>query len=141
MSGYVGSPEEVVKLYMDEVPDKENACVLEKGSNYLGNIAKGTVLATTLNPKSASAIVAVEKPGILVFTNNYFPGWKVKVDGVPASIFLANYIQQAVLVNPGHHTIVFTFFHPILLFLVFPFLVTIFCVIDLLIYSRHYKRR
>jgi len=41
----------------------------------------------------------------LVFSESAMPGWVATVDGVPAKIYTANYLFQAIQAPPGEHQI------------------------------------
>lgn len=47
--------------------------------------------------------------GLLVLGDQYYPGWRVYVDGRPAEIVRANQIMRGVLLPAGDHEIVFRF--------------------------------
>lgn len=52
--------------------------------------------------------VEMEGEGILVLTDNYFPGWRLKVDGEEREI-LRNLTFRAVPLKDGRHTVEFTY--------------------------------
>jgi membrane protein YfhO len=47
--------------------------------------------------------------GLLVLSDNYYPGWKAAVDGASTPIFRANHTMRAVNVPAGRHLISFRF--------------------------------
>jgi hypothetical protein len=47
--------------------------------------------------------------GLLVLSDNYYPGWSVAVDGAPAQIFRANHTMRGVRVPAGRHLVSFVF--------------------------------
>lgn len=48
-------------------------------------------------------------PGIVVLSDTHYPGWKVHVDGEPATSFFANTFVRGVAVGAGPHTIEWRF--------------------------------
>jgi hypothetical protein len=47
--------------------------------------------------------------GYLILNNNYHPGWKCTINGIPTDILKANYIMQAIALPPGENTVLFSF--------------------------------
>ncbi len=46
-----------------------------------------------------------EKPGLLVFSEIWYPAWKAYIDGEPAEIYKANYSFRAVAIPAGEHIV------------------------------------
>jgi hypothetical protein len=82
-------------------------------------IGKSPVPATYGIPATATITedkrnrVAIEtngaNEGVLVLSDNYYPGWKAFVDGEPTEIFQANCTMRAVAVPTGRHLVSFVF--------------------------------
>ena len=53
--------------------------------------------------------VSLERPGVLVMAEVYYPAWKVTVDGVDQKIYRANQTMRAVPLRAGNHRIVFRY--------------------------------
>ena len=53
--------------------------------------------------------IAMTRPGYLVLTDTYYPGWQATVDGNPVEILEANHTFRAVQLDRGEHTIVFAY--------------------------------
>ncbi len=54
--------------------------------------------------------VVTDKPKFLVFSDQYYPGWKAYVDGRPAKIYKADFVLKAVYIDKaGAHTVRFVF--------------------------------
>jgi hypothetical protein len=47
--------------------------------------------------------------GLLVLSDNYYPGWRALVDGMPAEVLRANCTMRAVNVPAGRHLVSFVF--------------------------------
>jgi len=51
-----------------------------------------------------------QRPGLLVFSDTYYPGWKVYVDSKESKIYRANYLFRAVYIPyGGKHTVKFIY--------------------------------
>jgi hypothetical protein len=64
---------------------------------------------TIVSLKTDIAIVDVKlfKNSILVFSDNYYPGWHAIVDGKPVELLRVNYILKGVALSPGSHKVHF----------------------------------
>ncbi len=49
------------------------------------------------------------RAGLLVLTDDYYPGWTATVDGHPATIQRVDYLLRGVALAPGRHTIEFRY--------------------------------
>ncbi len=46
----------------------------------------------------------------MVFSEIYYPGWTATIDGEEAELGRVNYVLRALLVKPGRHEVVLSFF-------------------------------
>jgi hypothetical protein len=53
--------------------------------------------------------VDADADGLLVLSEIFYPGWRVTIDGQPASILQTNYVLRGVCVLAGRHRVVFSF--------------------------------
>jgi uncharacterized membrane protein YfhO len=51
----------------------------------------------------------MDRDGVVVLTDTYYPGWKATVDGKPVPIHAADYAFRGVFVPRGEHTVVFEY--------------------------------
>lgn len=65
------------------------------------------VTSETCNQTTMTA--SLEKPGLLVRSAQFYPGWEATVDGEPAEIVCADGALQGVFLPPGRHTVHFAF--------------------------------
>ena len=84
--------------------------------------------------------VSNQKEELLVFSEKYYPGWKVYIDGEKEKIIKAAGILQAVKVSPGKHTVVFEYdpeyLKKLLILSVLVFLITLFIAVYSLVYRK-----
>lgn len=60
-------------------------------------------------PNRVTLKATLLEKGYLVLADTYYPGWRVYVDGKERKIYKANYIQRAVYLEPGEHTVEFIY--------------------------------
>ncbi|MCU0977915.1 MAG: YfhO family protein [Pirellulaceae bacterium] len=53
--------------------------------------------------------VTLQRPGYLVLTDTWYPGWTAEDNGQPAALVSANLVCRAVPLGPGHHVVVFRY--------------------------------
>ena len=53
--------------------------------------------------------VRLEGDGLLVLTDQHFPGWEAEVDGEPREILAVDSIYRGVALSGGEHEVVFTY--------------------------------
>ena len=51
----------------------------------------------------------MQAPGILVLSDQWYPGWRVTVDGVAAPLLRTDYALRGVFVPAGTHQVTFRF--------------------------------
>ena len=68
------------------------------------------VTITSYEPNRLKYDVNTGKGGVLVFSEIYYPGWTVTVDGQPAELGRVNYILRAIHLQPGKHQVELAFF-------------------------------
>jgi hypothetical protein len=86
----------------------------EKDFNAYNNKAGQTLHGDTarfieFGPNRAIVETRNQNPVFMVIVQNYYPGWKARVNGYPASIIKANKTFMAVLVPAGENRVEFTF--------------------------------
>ena len=53
--------------------------------------------------------VAASRPGMLVLSEIYYPGWETEVDGRPAETLQVDYVLRGVPMQPGRHEVMMRF--------------------------------
>jgi len=57
------------------------------------------------DPSRVRAVVDLERPGFLVLSDTFDPGWRARVGGEPVEILRANWAFRAVQVPAGRHVV------------------------------------
>lgn len=63
-------------------------------------------------PNQVLIAARTEAPAILLLADNYYPGWRVTVNGEPAKLYRANYTLRGVWLPAGNHQVVFSYRPP-----------------------------
>ena len=69
----------------------------------------GKVELTSYEANQLKYTIQSQKGGVVVFSEIYYPGWSVTIDGKPAEMGRVNYVLRALKVPAGRHEIVATF--------------------------------
>jgi hypothetical protein len=92
--------------------DGRSAAVTEKAVAGLpqgGAAATGNASITRYEPEHVVVRARSSGSALLVLGDNYFPGWKAKVDGRSAPIVRVDYLFRGVRIGPGAHTVEFSY--------------------------------
>ncbi len=108
---------EFMKLLSDPAFDPKNAVAVENlPSQIAGTINQNSaptemVAAKTTFVNSGRVDVQADTPapGLLILTDQYYPGWEALVDGKPAPIYAVDGIFRGVSLDTGRHTVVFRY--------------------------------
>jgi hypothetical protein len=68
-----------------------------------------SVVITRYEPQRVELVANLERPGLVVLADIYYPGWKLAIDGVPAPIYRTNRMMRGAAVKSGRHTLVYTY--------------------------------
>jgi hypothetical protein len=73
----------------------------------------GTVEFVSYAPKEIVLQSKADFASVLLLNDRFDPQWSVSVDGKPATLLRCNYIMRGVQLDPGPHTVRFSFHIPI----------------------------
>ena len=71
--------------------------------------AQDRVTITRYEPERVELAVQADRPGYLVLTDSWYPGWNAAVDGRATPILRADVLFRAIQIEPGNHTVVFEY--------------------------------
>jgi len=105
----ISSPEKIKTTMQGTAIDYSKIVVLEENiglnnSNY-DSTTVGKVNVTDFINNGLSCKVRTPKAGVLVFSEIWYPDWKVYIDGVKSKLLKANYSFCAVEVPKGNHKV------------------------------------
>lgn len=89
-----------------ETSDKESL----KG--FLSRTAVGaaeSVAVIKYGPQRVELLASLDRPGLVILADTYYPGWRLTIDGKPAPIYRANRMMRGAAVPAGEHTLVYTY--------------------------------
>lgn len=96
-----------IDLRHEAVADKRFKVVLGDSKKQDG---ESIVKLTSYAPNRLTYDVSTTKGGVIVFAENYYPGWTALVDGKEVEIGRVNYVLRAINVTAGRHKVELSFF-------------------------------
>ena len=96
---------------LGKIDTKHVAVADEKFRSTLEGTAldSGSVSLQQYAPNDLKYTVESAKGGLVVFSEIYYPGWTVTIDGKPAELGRVNYVLRALKVPAGKHEVQMTF--------------------------------
>lgn len=67
------------------------------------------VTITSFAPQRVELDAVLDRPGLVVLADVYYPGWKLTIDDKPAPVYRANRLMRGAAVEAGKHHLVYTF--------------------------------
>ena len=68
-----------------------------------------SVTVTRSEPKRVELKARLNRPGIVILADTYYPGWHLTIDGRAAPILRANRMMRGAAVREGEHTLVYVY--------------------------------
>ncbi len=89
---------------------RKTAVVEQPVSELVSGAAVGSpVTITAFSPHREEADVDARAPGLVVFSESAFPGWRARVDGRQQPVLTADYVLRSVYVPAGRHHITLSY--------------------------------
>jgi hypothetical protein len=109
----VGSGDAALRAVSAPGFDLRRVAVTERALPGLPQAADGAPAGSAqVRPSDPDRLVVdanASRPGLLVVSDNWAPGWKATVDGHPADVERVDYVFRGVRVGPGRHHVVFAY--------------------------------
>ena len=86
----------------------KDSAIVNTDLNFYNN-GKGNVEVDNYTPNKIKLNITTDSMGLLLILNNYYPAWKVKIDGKKSEIIKADLSFQGVVVPAGKHNVVLYF--------------------------------
>ncbi len=80
-----------------------------EGAEGLEAAVERRVTITSYKANSVELELATGRPGLLVLSDTFYPGWKVKVNGKSAELLRVNGLVRGVMVESGESTVLFKY--------------------------------
>lgn len=107
----VGTEEDSLRVVGDPSLDLRTTVVILGGEGFermeLSAGGAARIISSLRNRLEIEAETSSD--GLLVVSDNYYPGWKAAVDGSDTEVFRANHTMRAVRVPAGRHVVSFEF--------------------------------
>ncbi len=105
----IKNEQKLIKHLQSDNFDPLAALLVEEDVGYADPYVEGIANIVEYTPNRVRIKAVLDKPGFLVLSDQYYPGWKAIVDGKEVSIHRAYYILRAVRLDSGEHEVVFVF--------------------------------
>lgn len=60
-------------------------------------------------PDRVELKASLERAGLVILADSYYPGWRLTIDGRPSPILRANRMMRGAVVSAGEHTLIYSF--------------------------------
>lgn len=68
-----------------------------------------SVAIVRCEPERVELLVTLERPGVVVFADVHYPGWRLRIDDVEAPIQRVNLLMRGAAVTEGRHRLVYSY--------------------------------
>lgn len=107
----VVAPEQVLDRLTAADLDPRRTAIVERAPAIAPRPTSEPSTARIVEYGAERVVVEVDTPaaGLLVLTDQHYPGWQARVDGAPAEILVADYLFRGVALDAGRHRVELAF--------------------------------
>lgn len=107
---YAKTPQESISYLFDKKIDLRKTGIVDKDIK-LNSHKKNANLVKIISYKENEVLIYVntENDGLLILTDNYYPGWIATIDGKKSEIIKTDHTFRGVIVPKGEHNVEFKF--------------------------------
>jgi len=101
---------EIIKRFYSDNFDFRNVLILEENPDLkIEKEGSGSVKIISYTPNKVIIRSSSNSPALLFLSDNYYPGWKAKINGKNSNIYRADYSFRSVVVPKGNSIVEFLF--------------------------------
>ena len=108
----IAGKEEIIERFYSKSFDFRKKIILEEKADISLGKGNGKADIVTYSPNKIMISVDTTAPALLFLADNYYPGWKAKVNGIGSKIYRADYSFRAVVVPAGKSEVEFSYSFP-----------------------------
>lgn len=107
----INDKKDIIKRFYNKDFNFRDTLILEEDPKLakFSERPKGNTKIISLTPNTVTLEVKTENEALLFLSDNFYPGWKAKVNGKEAKIYRADYTFKAVIVPKGKSSVEFFF--------------------------------
>lgn len=107
----IGSDQEIIRKFYSQDFNFRKQLIIEEEIKGVNKVREGTGSANIISytPNKVAIEVNTTTPALLFLSDNYYPGWKARVNGVETKIYRADYTFRAIVVPADRSSIEFTY--------------------------------
>jgi hypothetical protein len=68
-----------------------------------------TVTITRYEPQRVELTAVLNRPGLVILADSFYPGWRLTIDGADAPIYRTNHAMRGAAVMAGTHRLIYTY--------------------------------
>lgn len=103
------APREILRRLASPTFDPLQTALVETGAAVLSGGSSRAAAIRDYQPERVVVETGDDTPGLLVLTDQFYPGWHATVDGQAVPIYCVDYIFRGVRLAAGPHTVIFTY--------------------------------